>query len=37
MCATDTEGDISEYGFIKDGMIQEIDGVHIIWKNIGVM
>lgn len=37
MCATDTEGDLSEYGFIKDGMIQEIDRVCIIWKNIGVM
>lgn len=34
MCATDTDGNLSEYGFIKDGMIQEIDVVYIIWKKV---
>lgn len=34
ICATDTESDLSEYGFIKDKMIQEIDGVYIIWKKL---
>ena len=35
ICATDTKSDLSEYGFIKDKMIQEIDGVYIIWKKLG--
>lgn len=37
ICGTDIESDLSEYGFVKDKMIQEIDGVYIIWKNIGVI
>ena len=37
MCATDTEGNLSEYGFIKYGMTMGINGVYIVWKNIGVM
>jgi len=35
MCATDTEGDLTEYGFIKDGMTIEMNGVYIIWRKIG--
>lgn len=34
MCTTDTEGNLSEYGFIKDGMTMGINGVYIIWRNI---
>lgn len=37
MCATNTDGDLSEYGFIKDGMTMGMNGVYIIWKNIGVI
>lgn len=37
ICATDVRGDLSKYGFVKDKMIQEIDGVYIIWKNIEVI
>ena len=37
ICATDVRGDLSEYGFVKDKMIQEIDKVYIIWKNIEVI
>lgn len=35
MCATDTEGDLTEYGFIKDGMTIGMNGVYIIWRKIG--
>lgn len=35
ICATDTESNLSEYGFVKDKMIQEIDEVYIIWKRVG--
>ena len=37
ICATNVRGDLSGYGFVKDKMIQEIDGVYIIWKNIEVI
>lgn len=37
ICATDVRGDLSKYGFVKDKMIQKIDGVYIIWKNIEVI
>lgn len=33
ICATDMESNLGKYGFVKDKMIQEIDGVYIIWKN----
>ena len=35
MCTTDTDGNLSEYWFIKDGMTMGINGVYIIWRKIG--
>lgn len=32
MCATNTDGDLSEYGFIKDRMTMGMNGVYIIWR-----
>ena len=32
ICATDIKSNLSEYGFVKDKMVQEIDGIYIIWK-----
>ena len=37
ICATNVGGDLNGYGFVKDKMVQEVDGVYIIWKNMGVI